>query len=149
MKKAFKMIALFTAVVLALGVFASCGAAKSDVVTNVKMTVTAGDTVILKDVDVAVYADEPTVLLAFQQAMDDDNDFPEVVFTEDDEGNPVDVKDIGEFVDGTENFWEFRLNDKKFTETKGRASTTSIKEGDAIYFEYDASAKAVIDGSAE
>lgn len=147
MKNVIKAITLLLVFVMMVSVLGACGEQKSETVTNVKITITAGDTVILKDVDVAVAADEPTVMLAFQQAMDDDDEFPDVKFNEDDEGNLIDVLDIGEFVDTAENYWEFRLNDKKFAETKGRAATTKIKEGDQIFFEYDAAAKALIDNA--
>jgi len=147
MKKIIKMTSILVCALMLLVIFASCGQETSSVTTNVKITITAGDTVILKDVDVAVASDEPTVMQAFQQAMDDDNEFPDVRFDEDDEGNPVSVLDIGEFVDTADSYWEFRLNDKKFSETKGRASTTKIREGDRIYFEYDPEAKALIDNA--
>ena len=140
MKKFVKIAAVVLAVVMACAVLASCGAKASGKTTNVTISVVAGDTVILKDAPVAVVSDEPTVLLAFQQAMDDDNDFPEVVFVEDEEGNLLDVKDVGEFVDTAEKYWQFRVNDLSFSDIRGRASSYTIREGDAIYFEYGAEA---------
>ena len=140
MKKIVKALAICIFAAILLGALVSCGEENSGATTNVKITITAGDTVILKDVDVAVVSDEPTVLLAFQQAMDDDNEFPDVVFEEDDEGNLLGIKDIGEFKDSTEKYWEFRVNDKTFSEMKGRASDYKIKEGDQTFFEYGAAA---------
>ena len=140
MKKTARVLALAIATVLTIAVFASCGAQSSGKITNVTMTITAGDTVILDHVPVAVDSDEPTVLLAFQQAADDDNDFPEVGYNTDDDGNILDVTDIGEYVDSADRYWQFRVNDLSFDEIRGRASTYTIKEGDAIYFEYGASA---------
>ena len=144
MRRTVKLIVLAVAVVMIISVLASCGAKASGKTTNVTITITAGDTVILKDTPVAVVSDEPTVLLAFQQAMDDDNDFPNVVFAEDADGNPVDVQDIGEFVDTAEKFWEFRLNNQPLG-SAGKAASCKIREGDAIYFEYGAT----VDDAAE
>ena len=140
MKKLIKALIVCLAVSVLCCAFASCGAGKSGTVTNVKLTVKAGDTIILNDVDVAVTGDDPTVMSAFRQAMDDDDGFPEVRFDNDED--PTTVLDIGEFHDSTEKYWEFRVNDKSFSDIKGRANAYSVKEGDRIYFEYGASSTA-------
>ena len=139
MKKLTKITVLFVCAALLIAVFAACGAEESGTVTNVKLSVKAGDTVILNEVDVAVKGDAPTVMDAFRQAMDDDDAFPNVVFQEDENGDPVRVLDVGEFVDTAEKFWEFKVNDLSFNDIKKQASVYEVKEGDRIYFEYGAS----------
>ena len=140
MKKTLKTLALCMVAVMLLAVLASCGAEKvSENAVTVNVKITAGDTVIFDD-EVFVNSDEPTVMKAFQQAMDDDNEFPEVVF--DDAENPMDVKNVGEFVDTPEKYWEFRVNDIAFSDIKGRAGVYAISEGDQIFWEYGAAAEA-------
>lgn len=135
MKKTIRILVLCMAAVMFVTSFASCGAKTSENAVTVSIKISAGDTVIFDD-EVTVNSDEPTVMQAFQQAMDDDNDFPIVVF--DDEENPMTVYDVGEFKDSTEKFWEFRVNDIAFSDIKGQAGVYSIKEGDKIYWEYGA-----------
>lgn len=136
MKKTLKTLVFCIVAVMLIATFASCGAEKvSENAVTVNVKISAGGTVIFDD-EVFVNSDEPTVMKAFQQAMDNDNEFPEVVFDYDDEGNPVSVLTIGEFVDSAEKFWEFRVNDIAFADIKGRASVYAIEEGDQIFWEY-------------
>lgn len=138
MKKTIRTLVICMAAVMLLAMFASCGAEKvSENAVTVNVKITAGDTVIFDD-EVFVNSDEPTVMKAFQQAMDDDNEFPVVVFDNDE--NPMHVKDIGDFVDG-DKFWEFRVNDIPFSEIKGAAGVYAIKEGDQIFWEYGVAAE--------
>ena len=139
MKKTLKTLAICMVAVMLLAVLASCGAEKvSENAVTVNVKITAGDTVIFDD-EVFVNSDEPTVMKAFQQAMDDDNEFPEVVF--DDAENPMNVKDVGEFVDTPAKYWEFRVNDIAFADIKGQAGVYAISEGDQIFWEYGAAAE--------
>lgn len=136
MKKTFKIFAICMVAVMLLAALASCGAEKvSENAVTVNIKISAGDTVIFDD-EVFVNSDEPTVIKAFQQAMDDDNEFPEVEFEYDDEGNPVRVLNVGEFVDSIDKFWEFRVNDIAFADIKGQPNVYAIEEGDKIFWEY-------------
>ena len=136
MKKILKSLVICMVAVMLLAALASCGAEKvSENAVTVNVKIAAGGTVIFDD-EVFVNSDEPTVMKAFQQAMDDDNEFPEVVFDYDDEGNPVSVLTIGEFADSAEKYWEFRVNDIAFADIKGRANGYAINDGDQIFWEY-------------
>ena len=127
---------IVTSVFVLLLTVTSCGTKERDAssITNVKLSVMAGDTVILNDVDVAVKGDSPTVIDAIRQAFEEDDGLPEIRFDRKDD--PLTVLDIGEFLDNAERFWEFRLNDTPFSKTKGMAGNCRISEGDRIYFEY-------------
>ncbi len=138
MNRAVKLTAAFLSVLLLVCMVASCGQNASGKVTNVRMTVTADDTIILYDVPVAVVGEEPTVMDAFLQAVKDDDGFPPVRY--DDDKEPSAVLDIAGFLDTPDKYWEFRVNDRSFTQIRGRANAYSIKEGDRIYFEYGAAA---------
>ena len=50
------------------------------------------------------------------------------------------VLDIASFLDTADKYWEFRVNNISFENTKGKPGEYSIKDGDRIYFEYGAAA---------
>lgn len=133
MKNTLRVVVLCLVAVMMLSVFAACANKNSGEAVTVTVKISAEGSVIFDD-EVVVYAEEPTVMDAFRQAMDDDDEFPMVVFNDD--ANPMHVKNIGDYVDTPEKFWEFRVNDIPFADIRGAAGSYSIKEGDVIYWEY-------------
>ena len=128
-----RLIAILVSVML-LAV-SSCSEKHEDgPAVTVRMSITAGETIILNDVPVTVRGQDPTVIDAVLQAIEDDDGFPPVRF--DEKNDPQSVLDIASFRDGSQSFWEFRVNDKSFEETKGRAGNYRIKDGDRIFYEY-------------
>lgn len=146
MKNTLRVLVLCLAVVMMLSVFAACAKKNSENAVTVTVKISAEGSVIFDD-EVVVYSDEPTVMDAFRQAMDDDDEFPMVVFDNDED--PLHVKNIGDYVDSTEKFWEFRVNDIPFADIKGAAGAYLIKEGDVIYYEYGVVVEDTADATAD
>ena len=130
MKKT-RVIALVLALVFSIAVFASCGA-KSDNFVTVTVNFEA-DGKQFYSKEVTVNADEPTVLMAVQNIMDENDDITIVL---DDEVEPSTILDVNEYVDG-DKFWEFKINDDDYTDTKGNASNNAISDGDVITWGYN------------
>ena len=134
--KTIKCIILFVFSFLLLSL-AACGNIGPDREgITVRMTITAGDTIILNDVEIRVKAYQPTVIGAVQEAIDEDDGFPKVRF--DDAERPMTVLDIGPFLDTPDKYWEFRVNDKSFSQMSGKAGDYSLNDGDRVYYEYGA-----------
>ncbi len=131
--KLFAAIGTLSAVFLLL---VSCGETRQpeEAGITVRMSVTAEGTVILNDVEVTVTDEHPTVMDAFRKAVSDDDGFPDVRYDNDD--HPMSVLDVASFLENSEKMWMFRVNNKTFDSTKGRAGNYGIKDGDRIYFEY-------------
>ena len=126
-----KIISLVLSLMLVACVFAACGNSQSsENAVNVTVNFEAeGGQFYSKEV--TVYADEPTVLLAVQYLMDENDDITIVL---DDEAEPMTILDVNDYTDG-EKFWDFKINDGEYGD-EGRASIATVREGDVITWAY-------------
>ncbi len=135
--KTTRIIAVVLSLMLIACMFAACGSTASENFVTVTVNFEAdGEQFYSKEV--TVNADEPTVLMAVQQIMDENDDITIVL---DDEVEPTTILDVNDYVDSADAFWEFKLNDDDYVDTKGRASTNAIKDGDVITWGYTVDAE--------
>ncbi len=126
-----KIISLALALMMVVCVFASCGNTQSSenaVTVTVNFVADGAD---YYSKEVTVYADEPTVLLAVQYLMDENDDIEIVLDNPDD---PTTILDVDEYTDG-DKFWDFKIGEDAYG-TNGRASNAKIKDGDVITWGY-------------
>ena len=126
-----KIIALVLSVMLVACMFAACGS-KETSENTVTVTVNfeaEGKQFYTKQV--SVNADEPTVLMAVQNLMDENDDITIVLDNVDD---PSYVQDVNDYTDG-EKFWDFKIGDDMYGGS-GSAKDAKINDGDVITFGY-------------
>ena len=126
-----KIISLVLSIMLVACVFAGCSntqTSENAVTVTVNFVVDGAD---YYSKEVTVYADEPTVLMAVQNLMDENDD---IVINLDDMDNPTTIIDVDEYTDG-DKFWEFKINDDAYGEAKS-AVDAEINEGDVITWAY-------------
>ena len=127
-----KIISLVLSLMLVMCVFAACGSNQSENAVTVTVNFEAdGEQFYSKEV--TVYADEPTVLSAVQFLMDENDDIE--ILLEDFYG-ALTVASVNDKANNDVAMWEFKINDKDYTEMSGRADTNAIKEGDVITWGY-------------
>ncbi len=126
-----KIISLVLSLMLITCVLAACGNTQTseNAVTVTVNFEAEGSQFYTKEV--TVYADEPTVLMAVQNLMDENDDITIVL---DDEAEPMTILDVNDYTDG-EKFWDFKIDDGEFGD-EGRASIAGIREGDVITWAY-------------
>ncbi len=126
-----KIISLVLSIMLVACVFAGCSNTQTSdnaVTVTVNFVVDGAD---YYSKEVTVYADEPTVLMAVQNLMDENDD---IVINLDDMDNPTTILDVDDYTDG-DKFWDFKIGDDVYGDNKG-ASNTSIDDGDVITWAY-------------
>lgn len=126
-----KILSLVLSLMLVACVFAGCGntqTSENAVTVTVNFVADGAD---YYSKEVTVYADEPTVLMAVQNLMDENDD---IVINLDSIDNPTTVLDVDDYTDG-DKFWDFKIGDDAYG-TNGRASNAKIKDGDVITWGY-------------
>lgn len=125
-----KIIALVLSVILVACVFTACGP-KETSENFVTVTVNfEADGAQFYSKNVTVNADEPTVLMAVQNLMDENDDITIVL---DNEEEPSYVQDVNDYLDG-DKFWDFKIGDNAYGASG--ASVAKINDGDVITFAY-------------
>ena len=130
-----RIIALVLSLMLVVCVFASCGGGKTseNAVTVTVNFEAKGEQIYTKEV--TVYADEPTVLMAVQNLMDENDD---IEITLEDFYGSLTVGAVNDYANDDTSMWEFKIGDKDYSEMSGRADTNIIKDGDVITWGYTA-----------
>lgn len=126
-----KIISLVLSIMLVACVFAGCSntqTSENAVTVTVNFVADGAD---YYSKEVTVYADEPTVLMAVQNLMDENDD---IVINLDNMDEPTTILDVDDYTDG-DKFWDFKIGDDAYG-TNGRASNAEIKDGDVITWGY-------------
>lgn len=126
-----KIISLVLSLMLVACVFAGCSntpTSENAVTVTVNFVADGAD---YYSKEVTVYADEPTVLMAVQNLMDENDD---IVINLDSMDEPTTILDVDDYTDG-DKFWDFKIGDDAYG-TNGRASNAKIKDGDVITWGY-------------
>lgn len=126
-----RIIALVLSVIFVACVFTAC---TSKVTSENFVTVTVNfeaDGNQFYSKSVTVNADEPTVLMAVQNLMDENDDITIVL---DNEEEPSYVQDVNDYLDG-DKYWDFKIGDNAYG-ASGGATVAKINDGDVITFAY-------------
>lgn len=128
-----RIITIALSLIFVLSMLASCGTSYENEMTVTVNFEAKGEQFYSKEVTVLYNDETPTVLMAVQALMDANDD---IVIVLDDEYEPTTINDVDDYVTDDLGYWEFKLNDKDYSDTKGRASNNEIKEGDVITWGY-------------
>ena len=126
-----KILSLVLSLVLVACVFAGCSntqTSENAVTVTVNFVVDGAD---YYSKEVTVYADEPTVLMAVQNLMDENDD---IVINLDNMDDPTTILDVDDYTDG-DKYWEFKIGDDAYG-AEGSAVEADIKDGDVITWAY-------------
>ncbi len=126
-----KIVSLVLALMLVVCVFAGCSNKSENAVTVTVNFEAEGSQFYSKEV--TVYADDPKVITAVQTLMDENDDIEIVV---EEFFGSLTVASVNDYANDDSAMWEFKVNNKDYSEMSGRADTNSIKNGDVITWGY-------------